>query len=347
MLRLRSSAAAAARCFAPLLAASLAAQDAATAPPYDPLRADADAEVVAVPLTVRDDARDRHIPIKVRLPAAGAPAPVVLFSHGLGGSRDTSPYLGEHWARRGYVVVFLQHPGSDVDVWRDAPLGERMAKLRTAANGRNLRARCLDVGAVLDRLSTWNADADSPLAGRLDLAHVGMSGHSFGAFTTQMVAGQSVPLVGQPWLDPRIDAALPMSPSSPQRGDLGRAFGGVAVPWLCMTGTRDSAPIGDQDPESRRKVFANLPATIDRFELVLHDAEHSAFVGGEGRALVAKQNPSHHRAILALSTAFWDAYLRGDAAARAWLFGDGAKGALEPADVWRCAAADRGEQAVR
>jgi hypothetical protein len=46
------------------------------------------------------------------------------------------------------------------------------------------------------------------------------------------------------------------------------------------------------------------------------------------------RDPNHHRAILALSTAFWDSYLRGDAAARAWLDGSGARSVLEKADRW-------------
>jgi predicted dienelactone hydrolase len=53
-------------------------------------------------------------------------APVVLFSHGLGGSRTGSVFLGEHWAARGYVAVFLQHPGSDDSIWKDKPWQERM-----------------------------------------------------------------------------------------------------------------------------------------------------------------------------------------------------------------------------
>jgi len=67
----------------------------------------------------------------------------------------------------------------------------------------------------------------------------------------------------------------------------------------------------------------------------LDGAEHSAF--GD-RALPGDQetrNPNHHRAILALSTAFWDAYLRGDPEARAWLDGEGARAVLEPKDRWR------------
>ena len=50
----------------------------------------------------------------------------------------------------------------------------------------------------------------------------------------------------------------------------------------------------------------------------------------------------HHRTILALSTAFWDTYLRGDAAARAWLQGDGAKAAVAAKDIWQVRAAAAG-----
>ena len=51
------------------------------------------------------------IRIRVFVPAAGSIRLLVLFSHGLGGDRTGSAYLGEHWAARGYVVVYLQHPG--------------------------------------------------------------------------------------------------------------------------------------------------------------------------------------------------------------------------------------------
>ncbi len=36
--------------------------------------------------------------------AAHALAPVVLFSHGLGGSREGNPYLGHHWAAGGFFA---------------------------------------------------------------------------------------------------------------------------------------------------------------------------------------------------------------------------------------------------
>lgn len=313
-------------------------QDPAPAPTtaYDPMRLPASATAPPLSLTLHDAARQRELPLRVWLPTATAPAPVVLFSHGLGGSCENNQYLGRHWAARGYAVVFLQHPGSDEAVWRQARTGERMAALQQAASAQNLLLRCGDVKAVLDQLALWNAAADHALCARLDLDHVGMCGHSFGAVTTQAVAGQAMPLLGQKHTDPRIDAALPMSPSGPSRGDGKRAFGKVAVPWLLMTGTKDDSPIGNQSPEDRLAVYPALPATIDRYELVLHDALHSAF---SERALpgdTGKRNDNHHRAILALSTAFWDAYLRADGAAKLWLLADGPRGVLEAADRWQC-----------
>jgi predicted dienelactone hydrolase len=160
-----------------------------------------------------------------------------------------------------------------------------------------------------------------------------MSGHSFGAVTTQAVSGQSYPLA-KGFTDPRIKAAVIMSPHGPQAGDAKTAFGGVKLPWLLLTGTKDRVPFAaDGDPKTRLVVFPALPPG-GKYELVLDGAEHGAFTDrplpGE-----AKRNPNHHRAILAVTTAFWDAHLKADPAARAWLDGDGPRGVLEPADRWQ------------
>jgi hypothetical protein len=47
------------------------------------------------------------------------------------------------------------------------------------------------------------------------------------------------------------------------------------------------------------------------------------------------RNPNHHRVILALSTAFWDAYLRQDAEALAWLNGPRPRSFMQPDDQWQ------------
>jgi predicted dienelactone hydrolase len=301
---------------------------------YDPLAVDAAFHPAHVDLTVHDAARNRDIPVRVYLPTNTAPEPVILFSHGLGGSRTGSVFPGEYWAAHGYMAVFLQHPGSDDSVWKNEPLQQRMRAMNQAASLDNFLLRVQDVPAVLNQLEIWNAGKTNPLAGRLDLKKVGMSGHSFGAVTTEAVSGESLPLGGQQFTDPRIRAAIAFSPSSPKTGSTAKAFGSVKIPWMLMTGTKDVAPIGNMDVASRLAVYPALHG-VPKYEVVLHNAEHSVFTD---RALPGDReprNPNHHRVILALSTAFWDAYLRGDAGALAWLNGSGPRSVMEPADHWQ------------
>lgn len=302
---------------------------------YDPLMTES-REIGVVETVVHDDARHRDVPLRLYLPAGPGPAPVLLFSHGLGGSREGSIFLGRHWAAHGYVAAFLQHPGSDSGVWEDQPPSERASALRRAANRRNLIARVFDVSAVLDQLERWNQGGDPRLAGRLDLGRIGMSGHSFGAVTTQAVSGQMTPWGSQSVTDARIRAALVLSPSMPKRwvSEPARVFGQVRIPWLLMTGTRDHSVLGETNMASRLAVFQGLPPG-NKFELLLDGAEHSVFTDRPLPGEKAPRNPNHHRAILAISTAFWDAYLRGDPQARAWLQGDGPASVLEAQDRWQ------------
>ena len=310
---------------------------AASATAYDPLDRGAGEPGPPRDLEVVDASRDRTVPVRIFLPDVRPESarPVILFSHGLGGTRTANRFLGDHWSRRGYVVVCLQHPGSDDAVWRDVPQRRRMAALRDAASLGNFRLRVGDVVAVLDQLAAGHAAAGHPLAGRLDLERVGMSGHSFGAQTTQAVSGQSFPLVGRRFTDDRIRAALVLSPGAPQgRTDAGDAFAGVTIPWLLVTGTHDVAAVGGQSVASRRAVFPGLPAGLG-FELVLDGAEHSAFAEQSLPGDRQPRNPNHHRALLAITTAFWDATLRDDDDARLWLEGDRPRSVLDAADIWQ------------
>jgi predicted dienelactone hydrolase len=298
---------------------------------YDPLEV-GKAEVKSEIFDVWDEKRGRTIPIRVYLPDSEEPAPVILFSHGLGGSRDNNPYLGNHWAKRGYAVVFIQHPGSDESVWKDERAGKRMAAMKLAASPKNFMARNNDVPAVIDALEAWNGEKGHALEDVFDISSIGMSGHSFGAVTTQAMAGQAFAGGRISYTEERIDAALMMSPSSPKRGDPAEAFGNIRIPCLLMTGTLDDSPIGDTTPASRLLVFpalTNAPA----WQVVFDEATHMSF--GE-RDLAGKsiKGSRYHEAILALSTAFWDAELRGDNAARAWLNGEGAEKALVSKDEW-------------
>lgn len=292
---------------------------------YDPLRlADAETETEIVHYTLRDADRAREIPVRIFLPPHREAAPVILVSHGLGGSLEDGAYLGKHWAARGYVVLFLQHAGSDEPIWRDVPPEARAEALRSAASTSQLLHRIRDVRFVLDQ-----ANEDHLLRNRMDLQRVGITGHSFGAITAQLLSGARIGFLN--FEDRRIQAAMLMSPSASLVGSGEQAFGHVEIPWMLMTGTRDRSVISGETAASRLRVYPALPPG-GKYELLLEGAEHNAFGDRALGPHRPPRNPNHHRVILALSTAFWDAKLLGNEAAAQWLLGDAPRELMQPGD---------------
>lgn len=299
------------------------------------LRSDETVSIEVLRYEPVDASRSRTVPVKIYRVKSKEARPIIVFSHGLGGSRENGVYLAEHWARNGYVAVFVQHAGSDESVWKEAERGERMAAMKQAASGRSLLDRLGDIPFVLDQLELWNGEPGHALHGALDLEHIGMTGHSFGAVTTQAMMGQKFPL-GKSFPDPRFDAFLPMSPSTGRGVGATEAFGHIKAPVLCMTGTADTSVITpEMTAESRREVYAALPAG-DKYELVFEGGTHSAF--SDGALFNEKQLEHHHGAIQVISTRFWDAYLKGDAAAKAWLQSEKPRtdAKLIEKDLWEC-----------
>ena len=291
----------------------------------------------------KDARRDRTVPYLIRYPeGASGPVPVVIFSHGLGGSRRGAVYYADHLVSHGYVVVLVQHPGSDVSIWRtirpDLNHVDRAALARVTADPLVTINRFLDIPFGLDQLALMNADG--PLKGRMDLTRIGMSGHSFGAVTTQAMAGQVYPN-GRSMPEPRFTAFLAMSPSPSRDGDNDKAFGGVTRPFLSLTGTEDSFTIRPDENDAqvvagRQQLFAHLggPSML----VLLTGGDHMVFsgrqkVGGPPRPL----DDRHRLIIKAASLAWWDAWLKGDAKAKAWLEDGGMAGFAGPdaAVSWR------------
>lgn len=268
----------------------------------------------------RDAARERDVPVKIWYPAGDGPFPVIVFSHGLGGTRESYAYLGRHWASWGYVCVHVQHVGSDDSVWRGSP--RPMEELQRAASDlANLLGRPKDITFAIDELARRNALEGWLLKGKLDLAALGVGGHSFGAYTALCAAGRVLTAPGGKLEyalgDPRVKAALAMSPQGHERERTNGTWKKLATPCFHMTGTDDTSPIsGDSRPAERRIPFDCIDAP-DQYLLILQGAQHMAFsdagFGTGGR------DPDHWPLILSSSTAFWDAHLKHDAQALAWL----------------------------
>lgn len=268
-----------------------------------------------------DAARGRAVPVRIYVRAGEAgPAPVIVFSHGVGGSRAGYAYLGQHWAGQGYVCVHLEHLGTNAAVWQTAR--DPKAALRAAAiDPQNVFDRVLDVRFAIDQLERF---AQGPgLGPTLDLERIGAAGHSMGAYTTLGAAGEILPDAEgreHSLADARIKAVVAMSPSAPRSKErLDAIFRGVRVPVLHLTGTRDESPIGLTRAAERRTAFDHI-AGVEQYLVVLRDGDHMTFADLKRGATAARGRQAvFHPLILAVTTAFWDAYLRANAGSRHWL----------------------------
>jgi len=286
--------------------------------------------VEAVRYDWQDKARNRPVPVKIYCPATGdGPFPVIIFSHGAGGSREGYEYLGRQWASYGYVSVHVQHKGSDEEIWRGTS-GPLAALRKAVADPRNAVERPRDVSFAIDRVEEMNR-TESPFRGRLDLTRVGVAGHSFGAWTTLAVVGETFILPGGRQLtftDPRVRAAISMSAPAPRgRNTPASAFGGIRVPCLHMTGTLDDSPMGDTKAPERRIPYDNINGA-DQYLVTFVDGDHMIF-SGRGRLPVGAKDALFQDLIRMGTTAFWDAYLLDDPGAKAWLADGGYAAALD------------------
>ncbi len=263
-----------------------------------------------------DAKRQRAVPATLHLPQEGAgPFPLLIISHGLGGTRDGLDYLGTFWAAHGYVCAQIQHIGSDDAVWRGAARPMQAMKA-AAANPKNIDNRPADVHFAIDTLLRMNADPKSALFGRIDAAKIGSAGHSFGAFTAQAVAGRGA-LQKPAWRDPRVKACVAMSAPSQSLDRVRAQYADFEIPFYLLTGTRDQSPLGDTQPGDRRAPF-DAVTRAEGYLLVLQDADHMTF-GGRRRTGDAANDARDHDLILASTLVFWDAYLKGSADAKKYL----------------------------
>lgn len=116
-----------------------------------------------------DEDRQRPVPVRLYLPPqatqtrrAAATTPLVVFSHGIGGSRRGYSYLGRHFAQHGVASLHLQHVGSDRSLWGGSVLG-LPGRLAAAAQDAEAVARVQDLPFALDRLSAraWAERVDT------------------------------------------------------------------------------------------------------------------------------------------------------------------------------------------
>jgi predicted dienelactone hydrolase len=113
-------------------------------------------------------------PVAIDAPVADAAArlPLLLLSHGTGGSADSLDWLGAGLAAAGYIVVAVNHPGNTAL----EPL--------TLEGFRLWWERATDLSDALDAVL-----ADPVFSGHIDTARIGAVGFSLGGYTVLELAG--------------------------------------------------------------------------------------------------------------------------------------------------------------
>lgn len=303
-------------------------------------------------LVLRDTARGKDLHVFIYYPQGQGAYPVIIFSHGAGGSQDVGPELLGYWASHGYVVIAPTHADS-IRLRREqgqkAGMGGTLREFGTDANLRISRVK--DDAFIIDSLPGLAHQAPE-LAGKLDASRVGVGGHSAGAMTAMLIGGTTEDMAangpGGPETaalrDPRVSCILVLSGQGITRNwscfDK-HSWDAVTMPMMVMTGSLDESARTGQTTASRCDPYKYAPPG-GKYLLFIQGAAHMSFTGkaagkegiGNGRLIdsllgansLDTMQDYDQQAIFAdvqmSSLAFWDAYLKGDPAAAKWLKSD-------------------------
>lgn len=184
--------------------------------------------------------------------------PVVVFTHGYTGTLTDYTFIFEDLASRGYVVASVAHTYETTAVefpdgrFIESVLGSHFVDaLRGDEQTLSfaVSVRLEDLKFVVNELERQNARADSPFAGKLDLSHLAIAGHSLGGLTAILGIER----------EPRFKAAVVIDGVLPD--ELGSE---IQTPVLMLTAGNDNWSESRCRLESRLlglQFVANFPGT--------------------------------------------------------------------------------------
>lgn len=208
----------------------------------------------------------------------GRPFPLIVFAHGYDSSPAVYATLLHAWAGAGYVVAAPSFPRATVG----GPLDENDVDNQPG-----------DLSFVITKVLAL-AGAGGPLAGLVDAAHIAVAGHSDGASTTAGIGFNSC------CRDPRVLAdAVMEGDEHPFPG--GSWFpAGAAPALLVIQGDHDAL----NPPASGQAVYSG--GRSPKYLLWLINGQHLEPYTSDA---------PHLAVVVAVTTAFFDRYLKGRTAA--------------------------------
>jgi predicted dienelactone hydrolase len=277
-------------------------------------------------LVLHDAKRSKDLHIRIFYPNDTGPYPVIVFSHGAGGSQDCCEALTRHWSTYGYVTIQPTHDDSALQRRNSGEESIRFIEaIRDALKKPALwESRPQDISFVLDSLSVLEHRVPG-LVGIMDKDRIGVGGHSMGSYTAEAIAGALIDLPGHPgsnFADPRVRAVLALSPQGPgQFGLNDHSFDRISLPYLGMTGSLDS--LGPKASPAWHKIPFERSQPGDKYHVFIEGANHSSFLtartpspnhAAQGEAILGYTNSA--------ALAFWDGYLKNDIRAKQYLQSD-------------------------
>lgn len=239
-----------------------------------------------------DSQRNRAVPVRLHLPCVITPGkkmPLVVFSHGIGGSRYGYSYLGRHWANQGFASLHLQHVGSDRQLWTGGNPFGLVDRLQNAAQDAEAISRAHDLRFALDQV------LGGDFAPLINSNGIFAAGHSYGANTTLLVAGAQVRRHGQllNLIDLRLRAAILISaPPFYGESSIDRILTPVQLPTLHITATDDIIRIpGYYSAAEDRIAIFDAVGSSQKMLAVFTGGSHSIFTdrAGTGGVLLNAQ----------------------------------------------------------
>lgn len=277
-------------------------------------------------LMIKREGIDRELEIKITYPTSGSSYPVLVFSHGMYGSANGYGPLVEAVAGAGYVVIQPTHGDSLKYMSPEA----RRSLLRSPNinNTSSWRERPGEISFCIDSLTKFQELIPS-LKGKIDPSHIAVGGHSFGAWTSQMLSGMEMGALGRSisFYEKRAKAYVVISPQGTGPSVTKESLAKMHGPMLMVTGSKDTSPNG-QTPEWRKQAY-DYASPGNKYLVWIDGATHSfgGFSGerAEGRQFFKRanaggdSNKDHMKYVACSVVSFLDGFLKSNQEGKQYL----------------------------